>query len=204
LSGSGPYYARAMSNPLRDSRPVTKLAAVGQIIEFAEQISSFKGLAAVLEVDLAALDPDKMPSAWRESCVSGALQFGFVDAAGRVPKLTGSADANVAAVCQRCLEPFELKLCIEPDLLLLGADEVAEGFEDLEVWELEEQAVRPQDIVEELLIMAMPFSAMHDNTNECKALLSADSSADEDIEKLVNPFADLRSKIKHNETDSDS
>jgi len=193
-----------MSNPLRDRRPVIELAAVGQVIEFAEQISAFKGLSAILEADLAALDPDRMPSAWRESWVRGALQFGFADAAGRLPKLTGSADANAAAVCQRCLEPFELKLRIEPELLLLDAEAAAEGFEDHEVWELDEQAVRPQDIVEELLIMAMPLSAMHDNMTECKALLSADSSADEDIEKLVNPFADLRSQMKQNEKDLDT
>ena len=204
LSGSGPYHARAMSNPLRDRRPVTELAAVGQVIEFAEQISAFKGLAAILEADLAALDPDRIPPAWRESCVGGALQFGFADADGRVPKLTGSADATVAAVCQRCLEPFELKQCIDPELLLLGADAVAEGFEDIEVWELDEHAVRPQDIVEELLIMAMPLSAMHDNVTECKALLSAGSSADEDIEELVNPFAGLRSHMKQNEKNSDT
>lgn len=193
-----------MSNPLRDRRPVTELAAVGQVIEFTEQISTFEGLSAILEADLAALDPDKIPSAWRESCVGGALQFGFADAGGRVPKLTGSADAKVAAVCQRCLEPFELTLCVEPDLLLLNADAVAEGFEDLEVWELDEHAVRPQDIVEELLIMAMPLSAMHDNMAECKALLSADSSADEDIEELVNPFAGLRSQMKQNEKNPDT
>jgi uncharacterized metal-binding protein YceD (DUF177 family) len=193
-----------MSNPLRDRRPVTELAAVGQVFEFAEQISTFEGLAAILEADLAALDPEKIPSAWRESSISGRLQFGFADAAGRLPKLAGSADAKVAAVCQRCLEPFELKLSIEPQLLLLDAEEVAEGFEDIEVWELDERAVRPQDIVEELLIMAMPLSAMHDNTTECKALVSADSSADEDIEELVNPFANLRSQMKQNEKDSDT
>jgi len=193
-----------MSNPLRDRRPVTELAAVGQVIEFAEQISTFEGLAAILEADLAALDPDKMPSAWRESVVSGALQFGFADAAGRVPKLEGGADAEVAAVCQRCLEPFELKLSIEPELLLLDAEDVAEGFEDIEVWELDERAVRPQDIVEELLIMAMPLSAMHDNMIECKALASADSSADEEIEELVNPFANLRLQMKQIEKDSDT
>ena len=195
-----------MSNPLRDRRPVTELAAVGQVIEFAEQISTFESLSAILKADLAALDPDKMPSAWRESVVRGALQFGFVDAAGRVPKLEGSAHAEVAAVCQRCLEPFELKLSIEPELLLLGADAeaVAEGFEDIEVWELDERAVRPQDIVEELLIMAMPLSAMHDNMTECKALAPADSSADEEIEELVNPFANLRLQMKQNEKDSDT
>jgi len=193
-----------MSNPLRDRRPVTELAAVGQAIEFAEQISTFKGLAAILEADLAALDPERIPSAWRESVISGQLQFGFADAARRVPKMTGSADAKVAAVCQRCLEPFELVLRVEPELLLLDAEEVAEGFEDLEVWELDERAVQPQDIVEELLIMAMPFSAMHDNMAECKALMSADSSADEEIEELVNPFANLRSQMKQNEKDPDT
>ena len=188
-----------MSNPLRDRRPVTELAAVGQVIEFAEQLSTFKGLAAILEADLVALDADRISSARRESSVSGRLQFGFADAAGRIPKLTGSADAKVVAVCQRCLKPFELVLCVEPELLLLDADAVAEGFEDLEVWELDEHEVRPQDIVEELLIMAMPLSAMHDNMAECKALLSVDSSADEDIRKLVNPFAGLRSQMKQNE-----
>jgi len=204
LRGSDPYHARAMSNPLRDRRSVTELAADGQVIEFAEQISTFEGLAAILEADLAALDPDRIPSDWREACISGALRFGFADAAGRFPKLTGSADATVAAVCQRCLKPFELTLCIEPELLLLDADDVAEGFEDLEVWELDEHAVRPQDIIEELLIMAMPFSAMHDNLTECKVLLSADSSADEKIEELVNPFAGLRSQMKQNEKNPDT
>ena len=193
-----------MSNPLRDRRPVTELAAVGQVIEFAEQISDFKSLAAILEADLAALDPDRIPSAWRESSVSGRLQFSYADVAGRIPMLTGSADAKAVAVCQRCLEPFELTLCVEPGLLLLDAEEVAEGLDDFEVWEIDEHVVRPQDIVEELLIMAMPFSAKHDNMAECKALLSAKSSVDEDVEKLVNPFADLRSQMQQNEKDLDS
>ena len=204
MSGSGPYYARAMSNPLRDRRSVTDLAAAGQVIEFAEKISSFEGLAAILEADLAALDPDKLPSAWRESVVSGALQFGFADAAGRVPKLTGSAAAKVAAVCQRCLQPFELMIRVEPELLLLDAEDDAQGYEDIEVWELDERTVRPQDIVEELLIMAMPFSAMHDNMAECKALLSDDSSADESVEKPVKPFAALRLQMTQNEKDLDT
>jgi uncharacterized metal-binding protein YceD (DUF177 family) len=89
-------------------------------------------------------------------------------------------------------------------LLLLDAGAVAEGFEDLEVWELDEHAVRPQDIIEELLTMAMPFSAMHDNMAECNALLSADSSADEGVVKLVSPFANLRSQMKQNEKDPDT
>lgn len=183
-----------MGNPLRDRRTATELASDGQVIEIADKISSFESLAGIVEADLAALDPDKRPSEWRECAVLGELQFGFADAKRRIPMVSGSASANVAAVCQRCLEPFQLKLEIEPKLLLL--EQAADGYEDYEVWELDEQTMRPQDIVEELLIMAMPFSAMHDNMADCKAFLSADPSDDDGTEKLVKPFAALRSQMK--------
>jgi uncharacterized metal-binding protein YceD (DUF177 family) len=89
-------------------------------------------------------------------------------------------------------------------LLLLELQQAADGFDDYEVWELDEQTLRPQDIVEELLIMAMPFSAKHDNMADCKVFLSADPSAgssddpshDDGTEKLVKPFAALRSQMK--------
>lgn len=191
-----------MGNPLRDRRTAVELASVGQVIEIADKISSFESVASIVEADLAALDPDKTPSGWRDLAVRGELKFGFVDAENRVPMVTGSATANVGAVCQRCLEPFQLQLEIEAKLLLLGADESADGYDDFEVWELNEQTIRPQDIVEELLIMAMPLSAMHDKMGECKAFLSVGESAD-DAEELVTPFAALRSQMNRNDEDPD-
>ena len=88
-------------------------------------------------------------------------------------------------------------------MLLLDSQQSADEFEDFEVWELDERTIRPQDIVEELLIMAMPFSAMHDNMADCKAFLSADPSDDESIEKIVKPFAALRSQMTQNKKDAD-
>jgi uncharacterized metal-binding protein YceD (DUF177 family) len=196
-----------MGNLLRDRCTAAELASVEQVIEITDKISSFESVASIVEADLAALDPDKMPSGWRDLDVRGELQFGFVDAENRVPMVTGSATANVGAVCQRCLEPFQLQLEIEARLLLLGADESADGYDDFEVWELNEQTMRPQDIVEELLIMAMPLSAMHDNMADCRAFLSDevsnDASSDENAEDLVKPFAALRSQMSQNEKDSD-
>ena len=61
-----------MGNPLRDRRTVVELASVGQVIEIADKISSFENLAGIVEADLAALDPDKMPPDWRESVVRGS------------------------------------------------------------------------------------------------------------------------------------
>ncbi len=199
----GPYHARAMGNPLQDRRTAVDFSSVEQVIEIADKISSFESLASIVEADLDALDPDKKPSGWRDSAVLGELQFRFRDADRCIPVLTGCVTADVAAVCQRCLEPFQLELEIEPTLLLLGAEQSADGYDDIEVWELEEQTLRPQDIVEELLIMAMPLSAMHDNMADCKAFETAAPSAVEDAEDLVRPFAALRSQISQNEKDPD-
>jgi uncharacterized metal-binding protein YceD (DUF177 family) len=201
--GPCPYDARAMGNPLRDRRTAAEFASVGQLIEFNEKIVSFGGLAAIIEDDLAALEPARMPSEWREREVSGWLQFGFVDVAGRVPIVSGSATTNIDAVCQRCLEPFQLRLSVEPKLMLLDSEQFIDGYDEFEVWELDNPALRPQDIVEELLIMAMPYSAMHVRMGECNAFSPAKPSKVEGGKELKRPFADLRSQMMQNETDPD-
>ena len=181
-----------MGNPLQDRRAAAEWASAGQVIEINNEISSFDGLAAVVDEDLAALEADKMPRDWRSSPVTGVLRFAFVDVDGRVPAVTGSVRVTVDAVCQRCLEPFRLTLEIEPKLLLLEGDDEAAGYDEYEVWELDERLFRPQDIVDELLIMAMPFSAMHDNMAECRAFASDQGAGAED---RTRPFAALREQM---------
>ncbi len=188
-----------MGNPLQDRRTAVELASVKQVVEIANKVSVFDGLARIVEADLAALDPEIIPSGWRDSAVLGELRFGFADAEKRIPMVTGSATADIGAVCQRCLEPFQLKLEIEPKLLLLETEQSADGFKDFEVWELDEQTVRPRDIVEEMLIMAMPLSAMHDNVADCKEFTATEPS--DNAEELVKPFAALRAQMIRNDKD---
>ncbi|MBT8088969.1 MAG: DUF177 domain-containing protein [Gammaproteobacteria bacterium] len=180
-----------MANPLRDRRTAAEWAAAGQVIDIAEKLNFFERLACVVEKDLAALEPAKMPAQWRESVVSGKLEFGFADARRRVPAVACSLTVTVDAVCQRCLEVFRLPLETEAELLLLALEETADGYADQEVWELEESTLRPQDIVEELLIMALPFSAMHVDSSSCSAL----SAAADDQEDRTKPFAALRAQM---------
>ncbi len=188
-----------MANLLRERRPAAEWASVAQVIEIAEKIGSLKSLAEVVAADLAALDADKLPSDWRDIIVSGELQFDFLDAERRVPAVTGSATTEVSAVCQRCLEPFRLTLAVDARLLLLEQQETVDGYDGFEVWELEGKTLRPQDLLEELLIMALPFSAMHDNMAACKAFPSENDGADE----LTRPFAALRSRMERNDNDPD-
>ena len=65
---------------------------------------------------------------------------------------------------------MQFEVQIEPKLLLLSSEQSVDGYDEFEVWELAETELRPQDIVEELLIMALPLSAMHNKTADCKAL----------------------------------
>ncbi|MCP4303065.1 MAG: hypothetical protein GY783_20975 [Gammaproteobacteria bacterium] len=180
-----------MGNPLRDRRTAAEWAAAGQVIEIAEKLNSFEQLTSVVETDLAALEADKIPANWRDSVVAGELEFGLADAQRSVPIVRCKVAVIVDAVCQRCLEVFRLPLETEAQLLLLTFQETDDDYEDHEVWELEEDTLRPLDIVEELLIMAMPFSAMHVDLASCKAL----SAAADDREKMTKPFAALREQM---------
>jgi len=180
-----------MGNPLRDRHTAAEWAAARQVIEIAEKLSGFERLASIVEADLAALDADKMPLGWRDSIIVGELAFEFADAQRKVPAVRCRLSASVDAVCQRCLQPFRLPLETESSLLLLALDESAEGYEDHEVWEMEENTLRPQDIVEELLVMALPLSARHVDSASCKAL----SAAADEQEEMTKPFAALRAQM---------
>jgi len=188
-----------MGNPLRERRSAADLAAGAQVIEIAEKVGGFEQLSEIIDADLAALNADRMPAGWRDSAIEGSLEFSFADAQQLLPKVECRVEVTIDAVCQRCLEAFRLPLEVEADLLLLKLEQEADGFEELEVWELEETLLRPKDIVEELLIMGMPFSAMHVDTASCKAL---SPTAEEGARKLTTPFAALRDQMVQDNEDS--
>ncbi len=181
-----------MGIPLRERRTAAEWAAGAQVIEIAEKIGDFEQLSAIIDADLAALDADRMPADWRTSVVEGRVEFGFADAQQQLPTATLRVATTVDAVCQRCLEPFRLPLEAEAELLLLELEQTAEGYDEYEVWELEEKQLRPLDIVEEMLVMAMPFSATHAESASCKALAAVTQVPDEET---TTPFAALREQM---------
>jgi uncharacterized metal-binding protein YceD (DUF177 family) len=186
-----------MGNPLCESRSAAEWSAGSQVIEIARKICDFEALAAIIESDLAALDAAKIPAGWRDADVTGQMKFGFADAQQTLPMVSCQAEVTVDAVCQRCLEAFRLPLEAEANLLLLRLEQDVDGYDDYEVWELEEKLLRPQAIVEEMLIMALPFSAMHAESGACKVL---SPEAVESPGEMTTPFAALREQmVKDNE-----
>lgn len=182
----GPYHARAMGNPLLQRRAPLELAAVGQTIEFNIKISEFERLNEAVARELVALDRQNLPRDWRDAVVSGRLQFAFADAQGSMPVVTGHAAVSVWAVCQRCLKPFSLPLQAELKLVL-----GEHGYDTYELWELDDGMLCPADLVDEALVMALPFAAKHDVESECVAVMVAETTP----ATMRTPFANLKSQM---------
>lgn len=124
------------------------------------------------------------------------LRFGWADHGVRIPVLEGRVTATVPAVCQRCLRAMRLTLDEDLKLLLAGPQDTAAAMvatdeDDQEVWEIDEASIRPLDIVEEVLIMAMPLAALHETGEGCEAKLP-----DVEVEvETTRPFAALRETL---------
>jgi uncharacterized metal-binding protein YceD (DUF177 family) len=193
-----------MRNPLLDRSLPEGLADLGQVVEAEEKLETFSRLAGIVDADLSSLPEDQVSPEWRQTPVKIRLRFSRVDAGGRLPAVEGRVTTRIPAVCQRCLGPMELALDEELKWLLPAPGETAGacatgGFE---VWEPDEATIRPLDILEEVLIMAMPLSAMHGPGEGCDAPAEARPPANVETNR---PFAGLRSEIsgrEGSETDS--
>ena len=187
-----------MGNPLRDRRTPSELAASGQVIEMSETISNFKQLVAIVEADLDALSPDKLPPDWRNTVVTGKVVFGFADAQsglrpeGMLPSAAGRVMVTIDMVCQRCLEPMQLPLVTDLRILFATGQADAVNDDGYEIWELAEESLRPLDLIEEALIMAMPLAATHVNDAACKE----SAAIEEESGDTIRPFADLKSQMR--------
>lgn len=182
----------AMVNPLLERATPKAFAERGQVIEKKEQLELFPRLTEVLEADLSRLG-DESPGAWRQTPVAFRLAFGWADTEHDLPVLEGQATAEIPAVCQRCLERFELSLATDFRLLFSGPQERPDESLEYEVWELDEPTVRLLDVLDEALVMAMPFAARHASEEECGPL--AEQAKVED-EVPVRPFANLKAQLR--------
>ncbi len=185
----------AMVNPLLERAPPKVFAERGQVIENNEKLDLFPRLTEAVEADLARVSGAGPGDAWRQRPVAFRLAFGFADTEHGLPALEGRAEVEIPALCQRCLEPFELPLGADFRLLFSGPGGRADTSLDYEVWELEEGLVRPLDVLDEALVMALPFAARHASDAECGPLASEPQAAS-DAGETVRPFADLRAQMR--------
>ena len=131
----------------------------------------------------------------REVLASDAGEVGYElrgvrDARGR-PSLRLRVQGTLQLRCQRCLAPLAFEVQADEVLVLAATQaEIDADPADVEspdrVLAGKEMAVA--DLVEDELILALPYAPRHE---QCAAQRHADSAA------TVRPFADLRDKLKH-------
>jgi uncharacterized metal-binding protein YceD (DUF177 family) len=184
-----------MANPLLDRVLPAELAERRQVIEFEGKVDDFSRLMSIVDADLASLEAPDRPTHWAENPVSVRLAFSWLDADRQVPSLEGAAETVLSAVCQRCLEPFEMP--VDTTFNILFSDEAQDGAEleapGFESWALDDGGARLLDIVEESLVMALPLAPVHAAPKDCGALAGSLTKA---APETTRPFADLRAQMK--------
>lgn len=187
-----------MNDPLRDRQPVGALASRGQVIEISNVIGDFSRLCDVVSTDLARLDPADVPADWRKLPVTGRLEFGPIAGDGCAARLDADLAATLVSVCQRCLAPFEWKLATTASLRLVATGETGAINDVRELWEVDGGETRPVDILDEVLVMALPLSARHENLDECVELgpgKQPDVASVETGATTTTPFAGLAEQM---------
>ncbi len=186
-----------MTDPLRERVPPRTLAERREVITGERPLRDFERLADIVQRDLAHVSAHERPAAWLNTAVKLSLKFGFEDNWPRIPALTGRAATRVPAVCQRCLGVVEIGLEVELELLLPEpSDDVPTDTGSFEVWEQDDAVATPMAIVEESLVMAMPFAAMHTGDANCRP--PQDEVDDRSVE-TVRPFAGLKALLDADE-----
>jgi uncharacterized metal-binding protein YceD (DUF177 family) len=181
-----------MSSHLLDRALPTQLAMSGQVIDCKVNFRDLGRITEVVESDLAALPAGDASTKWRDAPVNIRLAFSFVQLSEAVPAVTGEISTTLEAVCQRCLQACSLPLKASLRYVLVPYKDRANTLDEYETWELTEKTIRPLDIVEEALLMAMPFPALHELTEQCGSI--AQEVLPESAE-TVRPFADLRAQL---------
>jgi uncharacterized protein len=82
--------------------------------------------------------------------------------------------AAVELICQRCLEPFVHTLVGQVDYLLVDEEQTGSGVpvdvEDIEVLALAGERLNPKVLIEDELLVSLPFVPRHASERECGTL----------------------------------
>ncbi len=124
--------------------------------------------------------------------VTADLRFSRLD--NGQPVVTGHIEADLELVCQRCLEIFRRDIGSDFELLLVQTDgEMGFEREGLQAWLADDERLKPADLIEDELLLALPDVPVHEKTADCGRLVNriATYSA-HGVEDAYRPFDVLK------------
>ena len=149
------YHTRAMSRSLTGWYDPGILGSQGAVLAGSVRFSSLKRFCELLDST--------------DGSVKARFQFG--QNRGQCVTVEIDYEAAPQLVCQRCLEPFTMPLAQSASLALIepgdSEDYAPEGYEP---YLMEEAKVQPAALLEDELIIALPFVARHLDEQDCGPL----------------------------------
>ncbi len=167
------------SPPLPRQVDIRKLIAAGAEISAREPLRKFARLATMLAEGDAAETSD----------VEVKLHL-YVDESG-IKRIDGEVHAVVTVLCQRCLRPMPLPIDSAFSVGVVWSDDEAERLpKQLEPYVVEEGPHDIRDLIEDELILCVPYASYHDDVN-CAGEYrqgSAEEPVEAEPEAKPNPF----------------
>lgn len=134
------------STPLPKQVDIRKLVAADTTIDAREPLASFQRLGAMLE----SVDGN----------VEVHLHF-FIDEQ-RVRRIDGAVQAQVMVICQRCMQPLSIPLDSQFAAAVVWSDDEAISLpRHLDPYIVGEEPQDVRDLVEDELIISLPFVSYH-------------------------------------------
>lgn len=96
--------------------------------------------------------------------------------------------ASLPVPCQRCLEPMAVAVDNSADLAIVASDEQASQLpKSLEPWLVEQDSADLWALVEDELILALPFTSYHP-VDVCQPRATWQEPPEPELEQRPNPF----------------
>ncbi len=150
--------------------------------KFAQQGVSLKGSIA-----FSALSRVANAVQGRDGEVAVDLVFAVDEQKTRT--LTGTADARVNVICQRCLDVMDLGLHCRLNLAMVWDEEDARQLPRyMDPWIVGEGTADLYEVIEDELLLALPIVAYHDSGCVEPSLFSAGEPVEEGEKPENNPF----------------
>ncbi len=147
------------STPLPRQVDIRKLIAAGAEISAREPLEKFARLAAMLAKD---------ESSAGEKVGGGDVEVGlhfYVDESG-IKRIDGEVRADVLVQCQRCLQPMALSIDSTFAVGVVWSDDQALRLpKQLEPYIVGEEPHDVRDLVEDELILCVPYASYHADEN---------------------------------------
>ncbi|TNF03348.1 MAG: nucleic acid-binding protein [Gammaproteobacteria bacterium] len=114
--------------------------------------------------------------------------------------VAGSVKTIVEVACQRCLQPMTLPLDVDFRLGIVWSEDEAKSLpKDLDPWVVEQETADLSGMVEDELLLALPFVTYHPSES-CKAEPHVSASTEPKESGKENPFSILE-QLKNSGSD---